>query len=122
VPSLWKSQSGATDHLIHAKDIPEKLGVALGCLSVFPEGYEAMKELVEKIVRALVDHPEEVVVREIKGPQTEILEIKVSKGDMGELIGKNGQNITAIRRIVSAAGKGKGKRSMVEVLGEWHGR
>ncbi len=75
-----------------------------------------MKELVEKIVRALVDSPEEVVVQEIRGRQSEILEIKVSKGDIGLLIGKKGENITAIRRIVTAAGKGK--RYIVEVIEE----
>ncbi|NIS63422.1 MAG: KH domain-containing protein [Proteobacteria bacterium] len=75
-----------------------------------------MKELVEKIVRALVDFPDEVEVREIEGTNMNIVEIKVSKGDMGKLIGKKGQNIDAVRRIVTAAGKGKGY--MVEVVEE----
>lgn len=77
-----------------------------------------IKELVERIVRAIVDSPDEVVVREIRGSHSEILEIKVSKRDIGLVIGKNGDNITAITRIVAAAGKGKGKRYMVEVLRE----
>jgi predicted RNA-binding protein YlqC (UPF0109 family) len=75
-----------------------------------------MRELVERIVRAIVDQPEEVVVREVRGGHTDILEIKVAKRDMGHLIGKSGKNIVAIRTIVSAAGKGDGKRYMVEVL------
>jgi len=75
-----------------------------------------MKELVEKIVRALVDFPEEVEVQEISGINASLLEIKVSKQDMGYLIGKKGKNINALREIVSAAGKGK--RYMVELLGE----
>jgi len=44
-------------------------------------GFMQMKELVEKIVRALVDFSEQVDIREIKGPRTNILEIKVSKQD-----------------------------------------
>ncbi len=75
-----------------------------------------MKELVEKIVHALVDSPEEVHVEEIEGTNVKILEIKVSKQDVGALIGKKGKNITALRTIVAAAGKGK--RYMVDVVEE----
>jgi predicted RNA-binding protein YlqC (UPF0109 family) len=82
-------------------------------------GSMEIKELVERIVRAIVDSSEEVDVREIKGSHSEILEIKVSERNIGRVIGKKGENITAIRRIVEAAGKGRGKRYMVEVLGEW---
>ncbi len=79
-------------------------------------GFMEMKELVEKIVHALVDFPEEVRVQEIAGPRTNILEIRVSKRDVGKLIGKAGKNIGALRVIV--AGAGKGKRYMVEVVEE----
>lgn len=73
-----------------------------------------MKELVEKIVRALVDLPEEIDVQEIEGTNMKVLEIKVSKQDVGKLIGKKGKNINALRVIV--AGAGKGKRYMVELV------
>ncbi len=66
-----------------------------------------MKELVRKIVHAIVDYPEEVDIEEIKGLNTVILEIKVSKRDVGKLLGRKGRNITALRNIVSAADKGK---------------
>ncbi len=75
-----------------------------------------MKELVQRIVRALVDFPEEVEVWEISGINASLLQIKVSKPDMGTVIGKKGKNINALREIVSAAGKGK--RYIVELLGE----
>ena len=75
-----------------------------------------MKELVEKIVGALVDFPEEVDVKEIEGSNVKILEIRVAKQDVGKLIGKKGRNINALRTVVAAAGKGKGH--MVEVLGK----
>lgn len=75
-----------------------------------------MKELVEKIVRELVDFPEEVEVWEINGINVKLLQIQVCKQDMGLLIGKKGKNIDALRIIVTAAGKGK--RYMVELLGE----
>ena len=92
------------------------------CESVTCGGFMEMKELVEKIVHALVDSPEEVHVEEIEGTNVKILEIKVSKQDVGALIGKKGKNITALRTIVAAAGKGKGYRYMVEVLGEYRHR
>jgi CspA family cold shock protein len=67
-----------------------------------------MKEFVESIVRALVSSPEEVDIEEIEGgPNTKLLEIKVSKQDVRNLLGEGGRTIAALRRIVSAAGKGK---------------
>jgi len=75
-----------------------------------------MKELVEKIVRALVDSPEQVRVREIEATNVSVLEIKVAKQDIGYLLGKKGKNIDALRIIVRAAGKGK--RYMVEMVEE----
>ena len=66
-----------------------------------------MKELVRKIVHAIVDYPEEVDIEEIKGLNTVILEIKVSKRDVGKLLGRKGRNIAALRNIVSAADKWK---------------
>lgn len=76
-----------------------------------------MKELVRMIVQALVDFPEKVDIREIEGSKSRILEIKVSRQDVGKLLGKKGRNITAIRNIVSAAGKGE-KRFVIEVVEE----
>ena len=75
-----------------------------------------MKELVERIVQALVDEPEGVNVGEIDGDTVRLLEIRVSKQDIGKLIGKKGKNIDALRTIVSAAGKGS--KYMVEVIEE----
>lgn len=75
-----------------------------------------MKELVGRIVGALVDFPEEVEIQENEGTTMTLLQIRVSKEDVGKLIGKKGKNISALRIIV--AGAGKGRRYMVEVLEE----
>jgi predicted RNA-binding protein YlqC (UPF0109 family)/cold shock CspA family protein len=75
-----------------------------------------IRELVENIVRALVDSPEQVCVGEIEATHMRVLEIKVAKQDVGYLLGKKGKNIDALRVIV--AGAGKGKRCMVEIVGE----
>ena len=62
-----------------------------------------MKELVEVIARALVDHPDEVIVTETNNGKDIILELKVAPEDMGKVIGKQGRIAKAIRSVVKAA-------------------
>ncbi len=71
-----------------------------------------MKELVKTIAQAIVDHPDEVQVSEIGGNSTSVLQIKVAKSDLGQLIGKRGRNAQSIRTILNAAAT-KVKRKVV---------
>ncbi len=50
-----------------------------------------MKELIESIVKALVDNPEEVSVRPVEGEQVTVLELRVHPTDLGKVIGKQGR-------------------------------
>jgi predicted RNA-binding protein YlqC (UPF0109 family) len=75
-----------------------------------------MKDLIDYIVRALVDHPEQVTVSEIEGNQTSVLEIKVAKEDLGKVIGKQGRTARALRTILSAASAKNKKRSVLEII------
>ena len=75
-----------------------------------------MKELVAYIAKALVDKPEEVVVTEIEGQQTYVVELKVAREDIGKIIGKQGRTAQAIRTILSAAAMKRKKRSFLEIL------
>jgi uncharacterized protein len=75
-----------------------------------------MKELIAYIARALVDKPDEVVVSEIEGEQTSVLELKVAKEDLGKVIGKQGRTARAMRTILSAASTKIRKRSVLEIL------
>ena len=75
-----------------------------------------MKELVEYIAKALVDHPEQVVVKEIAGEKTLIYEVHVGEGDLGKIIGKEGRTAKAIRSIITAAGMKQGKRAQLEII------
>ncbi len=75
-----------------------------------------MKELVERIAKALVDKPEEVEVREIDGEHTCVLELRVAKEDVGKVIGKEGKHARAIRTILGAIGGKKNKRFSLEIL------
>jgi predicted RNA-binding protein YlqC (UPF0109 family) len=75
-----------------------------------------MKDLIAHIAKALVDKPEEVVVTEIEGQQTSVIELKVAKEDFGKVIGKQGRTAHAIRTILGAASKKIGKRFVLELL------
>lgn len=75
-----------------------------------------MKELLELIAKALVDHPEEVSVSEVFGEQTTILELSVAQDDLGKVIGKQGRTAKAIRTLLSAAGTKTGKRLHLEII------
>ena len=77
-----------------------------------------MREMVEYIVKQLVDSPEEVKVQEMKGEKVILLEISVAKEDMGKVIGKGGRTATALRTLVGAAAAKLKKRVMVEILEE----
>ena len=74
-----------------------------------------MKELIETIARALVDEPESVVVTEVSGSHTLILELKVAKADIGKVIGKKGRTANALRTIVSAVSAKKKIHTVLEI-------
>jgi uncharacterized protein len=75
-----------------------------------------VKELVERIVKSLVDNPEKVKVTQLNGEQSSIIELAVAPEDLGKVIGKQGRNAQAIRIIVAAAGMKLKKRINVEIL------
>ena len=76
-----------------------------------------MKELIIHIVKALVDHPEEVTVNEIKGGNTTVYELRVASTDLGKVIGKRGRNVNAVRTILTAASATAGKtRAILEIV------
>jgi len=75
-----------------------------------------MKELVEMIAKALVDSPDEVVVGEVVGEQTTVLELKVAQSDLGKVIGKQGRTARSIRTLLGAAGMKLHKRFVLEIL------
>jgi len=76
----------------------------------------SMKELVETIAKALVDDPDQVVVKEVAGEATTVLELRVASQDLGKVIGKQGRTARAIRTILGAAGMKLRKRFVLEIL------
>ena len=75
-----------------------------------------MKDLVELIARALVDHPNEVQVNAIEGEQVTVLELKVHPEDLGKVIGRQGRTAKSIRTLLGAAGMKLKKRFTLEIL------
>ncbi len=75
-----------------------------------------VKELVELIVKSLVDNPDKVKVTQLDGEQSAIIELTVAPEDMGKVIGKQGRNAQAIRAIIGAAGMKLKKRVNLEIL------
>ena len=75
-----------------------------------------MKELVELMVKSLVDNPNEVTVNEAGGERTALFELRVAASDLGKVIGKQGNTARAMRTILSAAGAKLEKRCVLEIL------
>ncbi len=75
-----------------------------------------MKELVEVIAKALVDHPDEVVVTEKANGRNITVELHVAPSDMGKVIGKQGRIAKAIRSVVKATSAKENKRVDVEII------
>ncbi|ADY13129.1 MULTISPECIES: KH domain-containing protein [Sphaerochaeta] len=74
------------------------------------------KDLVEYIVKSLVDVPDEVSINVVEGEKSTILELKVASEDVGKVIGKQGRIAKAIRTILSASATKGGKRAVLEIL------
>jgi len=74
------------------------------------------KDLVEYIAKTLVDDPSEVLVNQIEGEKSTILELRVAADDLGKVIGKHGRIAKAIRTVLSASSAKTGKRVVLEIL------
>ncbi len=75
-----------------------------------------MRELVEIIAKALVDHPDKVQIKTLEDNKSTVLELTVAPEDMGKVIGKQGRIAKAIRTVVKAAATKEGKKISVEIL------
>jgi predicted RNA-binding protein YlqC (UPF0109 family) len=64
-----------------------------------------LKPLLNEMVNALVDEPEAIRIEVIQGEDSTILRLYVAAGDIGKVIGKQGNTARSMRTIISAAGK-----------------
>lgn len=75
-----------------------------------------MKQLIEDIVKTLVDNPEEVLVHEVAGEQSVVYEIKVEASDIGKVIGKQDKTANAIRALIRAAAAKTGRNAVINII------
>ncbi len=75
-----------------------------------------MRELIELIVKGIVDNPDKVEINEIIGEKSSIFEVKVDPSDIGKVIGRQGRNIKSIRTILNAAAQKDDKRIVLEII------
>jgi predicted RNA-binding protein YlqC (UPF0109 family) len=79
---------------------------------------QSMKELVEFVARALVDDIGKIEISELAGNQTNIIELKVAKEDIGKVIGRQGRTADAIRTILNCAAAKLNKRYILQIIDE----
>ncbi len=76
-----------------------------------------MKELLEYMVKELVDSPDDVEIEEVEEDEkTVIFNLKVAEDDLGKVIGKKGRTANALRIVVRAASAKRGKSSIVKII------
>jgi uncharacterized protein len=77
-----------------------------------------VRELLEFLVRSLVDNPDAVVIEERPGQDVTVMRERVAGPDIGKIIGRQGRTIKAIRALMSAAEQRLGQRAVVELAEE----
>ena len=76
-----------------------------------------MRELLEYLARGLVDHPDQVSVKEVReSEETTILELSVADDDYGSVIGRGGRTASALRTIIKGAAARQGRRVFVDIV------
>lgn len=75
-----------------------------------------MKPLVEYIVRALVDKPDQVELRTSPSEGGVLYELKVAPEDIGKVIGRDGRTVNALRTVLAAAAQKSGEKARLEIV------
>ena len=75
-----------------------------------------MRDVIEMIVKALVDDSENVDIREVEQRGATLIEVRVAPNDVGKIIGKQGRTIRALRSLVRIGGSKKNRRYLLEIV------
>lgn len=75
-----------------------------------------MKEFIETIVKAIVDHPDQVVITEERGPDGIVLRLQVATEDRGKVIGRQGRVVQAMRTLLRSLAARAGTRANLEIV------
>lgn len=76
-----------------------------------------MKEVLETIIKNLVDSPETIEIKEVEEEKTIVFKVKVAEEDMGKIIGRQGKIAQSIRTVMRAVSNRKDKKVTVEFIG-----
>ena len=74
-----------------------------------------MEQLILYLVRALVDHPDQVALRASDAEGARLYELKVSAEDVGKVIGRDGRTVGALRTLIGAAAQKQGQKVRLEI-------
>lgn len=80
------------------------------------EEAQALKELVERMARALVDSPDQVTVEAAEADNAMVLRLRVASSDVGRVIGKQGRTAKAMRTVLHAIAARSKRRAVLEIL------
>ncbi len=75
-----------------------------------------LKQLIEYLVKALVDEPDQVNISEVPGDEATTYEVRVAPDDLGKVIGKQGRIANALRTVAKAAAMKEKKKVYVEIV------
>jgi predicted RNA-binding protein YlqC (UPF0109 family) len=75
-----------------------------------------MRDVIEMIVKALVDDRENVDIREVEQRGATLIEVRVAPNDVGKIIGKQGRTIRALRSLARIGGTKKNRRYLLEIV------
>jgi len=75
-----------------------------------------VKSMIEYLVKALVDEPDQVVIEEVPGDEATTYEVRVAPGDLGKVIGKQGRIANALRTVAKAVAMKEKKKVYVEIV------
>ena len=76
-----------------------------------------MKDILETIIKNLVDNKDAISINEVEGESAIVYEVKVEKSDMGKVIGKQGKIANSIRTVMKAVASREHKKVSIEFLG-----
>ena len=76
-----------------------------------------MKEVLETIIKNLVDNQESIKIEEVEDEKSIIFKVQVADGDMGKIIGRQGKIAQSIRTVMKAVANRKDKKITVEFIG-----
>lgn len=75
-----------------------------------------MKEILETLIKSLVEHTEEVTITEKEEGKTTVFEVKVADTDMGKVIGRQGRVAKSIRTVMKSVAGKEHKKVAIEFL------